>query len=547
LIEDLWYKNAVFYCLDVETFMDGNGDGTGDFEGLKRRLDYLAGLGVTCIWLQPFHKSPNRDNGYDITDFYSVEPRLGDLGDFVAFTHQAKLHGLRVITDLVVNHTSDQHPWFQAARSDRKSKFRDWYVWSESKPPDAHKGMVFPGEQKSTWSWDEAAGAWYYHRFFDFQPDLNTSNPEVRAEILKIIGFWLELGVSGFRVDAVPFLIERSRGMGPTGDLIREIRELLSWRRGDAVLLAEANVSWDEAEEFFGEGDRMQLIFNFAVNQAMYISLVQGDARPIAKQLARSRTSRPTAQWAYFLRNHDELDLGRLKPAERREVGKQLGPDKSMWLYDRGLRRRLAPMLGGDRGKLELLHSLLLTLPGTPVLWYGDELGMGEDLELDQRTAVRTPMQWSDEKNGGFSTAEQLVRPMVSDKKFAPAKVNVAAQRREPNSLLNWIERRIRLRKECPEIGWGSFKILTADDPAILALRHEWRGNVMITVHNFSSKPKTLTVTRAQAGEHLVDLIDTGHSHAGADGKHKIRLAPLGYRWFRSGSHDAAAARKPDA
>ena len=541
MIEDLWYKNAVIYCLDVETFMDGNGDGIGDFIGLTRRLDYLAGLGITCLWLQPFYRSPNRDNGYDIADYYAVDPRLGDLGDFVGFTHQAKQRGMRVIIDLVVNHTSNEHPWFTTARTDPQSKFRDFYLWSKDKPSDAHRGMVFPGEQKSTWTWDEAAGAWYYHRFFDFQPDLNISNPAVRSEILKIMGFWLEVGVSGFRVDAVPFLIERrghSETKGHAYEFLNDMRQFLTWRRGDAILLAEANVEWEQASELFGDGTRMQMVFNFAVNQAFYVALVKEDVRPLAKAIGTDIGLHDTAQWAQFLRNHDELDLGRLSTADRKRVFEALGPDERMQIYDRGLRRRLAPMLNGDRAKLELVHSLLMALPGTPVLWYGDEIGMGEDLELDQRTAVRTPMQWSTEPNAGFSTTEQIVRPIVRGK-FGPERVNVADQRRKQGSLLNFIERLIRTRKDAPEVGWGQVRVLKSGDPAILALRYDWNDRTVITLHNFAAKVRTATLSKADAPARLANIITSDHSEPTKKGGHSIELPAHGFRWYRMGHDDA--------
>ena len=390
MINDLWYKNAIIYCLAVGTYMDADGDGVGDFKGLLRRLDYLQGLGISAIWLMPFQVSPHRDDGYDIADYYSVDPRYGTLGDFVEFAHGAKQRGIRVIIDLVVNHTSDAHPWFKQARRDPKSKYRDWYVWSKSKPRGANRGVVFPGVQKSTWTHDKKAAAWYFHRFYDFQPDLNTSNPLVQAEILKIMGFWIQLGVSGFRMDAVPFVIatKGAKVKKPVEqyDMLRAFREFLQWREGDAIILAEANVLPETDMEYFGDdGDRMHMMFNFHVNQHLFHALAAADTRPLAKALAATKPRPATAQWGLFLRNHDELDLGRLTKAQRDAVFKAFGPDKEMQLYDRGIRRRLAPMLGGDRRRLELAYSLMFTLPGTPVLRYGDEIGMGDDLELRPR------------------------------------------------------------------------------------------------------------------------------------------------------------------
>ncbi|HEU6442455.1 MAG TPA: alpha-amylase family protein, partial [Microvirga sp.] len=408
---NLWYKNAVIYCVDVETFMDSNGDGIGDFSGLADRLDHIESLGATCIWLLPFYPTPNCDNGYDVTDFYAVDPRLGTLGDFVAFTHAARDRGLRVIIDLVANHTSIDHPWFQEARRDPNSRYRDWYVWSKEKPKDIHEGVVFPGVQDTTWTYDEVAQAWYMHRFYKHQADLNIANPEVREELEKVMGFWLQLGVSGFRLDAVPFLIEY-RGVPaeekPDHDpheYLNELRTFISWRRAEAMLLAEANITMDQVDEYFGaSGDRLHMIFNFMLNQNLFLALSRKDAEPVRRVMAQTPAIPPKSQWASFLRNHDELDLGRLSDPERKEVFAAFGPAPEMQAYERGIRRRLAPMLGGDERRIKQAFSLMFALPGTPVLWYGDEIGMGEDLSLQERNSVRTPMQWADEPNAGFST-----------------------------------------------------------------------------------------------------------------------------------------------
>lgn len=545
MIQDLWYKNAVVYCLDVETFMDGNGDGVGDFLGLRDRLAYLAGLGITCLWLLPFQPTPNGDNGYDITDYYGVDPRLGDLGDFVAFTHEAKLHGIRVIIDLVVNHTSDRHPWFQAARKDPDSPYRDYYVWSKTKPKDAHKGMVFPGVQRATWTYDAEAGAYYFHRFLAFQPDLNVANPAVREQILKVMGFWLELGVSGFRVDAVPFLVElkgvKNHSVKDPHALLTEMREFLSWRSGDAILLAEANVTMDEVVKFFGHNDRMQLVFNFLANQNLFLGLAHGDATPLAQALRQSPRLPHTAQWANFLRNHDELDLGRLPDDARAEVFQAFGPEERMQLYGRGLRRRLASMLDGDRRRIELAYSLMFTLPGTPVLWYGDELGMGENLALPDRQPVRTPMQWSPERHGGFTRAELPIKPLVSEGPFSYEQVSVARQRRDPASQLNWTERIIRARKECPEIGWGSWRLLRTGARQVLALRYEWQGRALVVVHNLSGRPCTLRLDPGgDAPCQLSSVLTEEHSSPGERGLHTLTLEGYGYRWYRAGPADEA-------
>jgi maltose alpha-D-glucosyltransferase/alpha-amylase len=546
MINDLWYKNAVVYCLSVSTYMDANGDGVGDFAGLMRRLDYLSGLGVTAIWLMPFQTSPCRDDGYDISNYYEVDPRYGTLGDFVEFTHAAKQRGIRVIIDLVVNHTSDQNAWFKEARQDPDSKYRDWYVWSKKKPRNANKGMVFPGVQKSTWSYDAAARAWYFHRFYDFQPDLNTSNPHVQAEILKIMGFWIQLGVSGFRMDAVPFVISTK---GPTVtkpveqyDMLRVLREFLQWRQGDSIILAEANVLPDTDMQYFGQaGDRMHMMFNFEANQNLFFAMASGDVRPLQKALKATKSRPKTAQWGMFLRNHDELDLGRLSKSQREKVFQAFGPEPTMQLYQRGIRRRLAPMLEGDRRRIELAYSLMFTLPGTPVLRYGDELGMGDNLALPERQCARTPMQWSNEPHAGFTTSTKPLVPVISSGAFGYEHLNAAQQRRDPNSMLNWTERIIRMRKEVPEIGWGNFNIIAARDPAILVIRYDWRNNSVLFVHNLASTPREVTFSIGVGrddGKLLVNLLSEDHSHAITADKHKLLIEAYGYRWYRVGGLD---------
>jgi maltose alpha-D-glucosyltransferase/alpha-amylase len=546
MINNLWYKNAIIYCLSVATYMDANGDGIGDFSGLMRRLDYLQGLGVTAIWLMPFQPSPGKDDGYDISDYYGVNPAYGTLGDFVEFAHGADQRGIRVIIDLVVNHTSDKHPWFQEARRDPKSKYRNWYVWSDRKPPGATKGVVFPGVQKSTWTYDPVAKAWYFHRFYDFQPDLNTSNLEVQAEILKIMGFWIQQGVSGFRMDAVPFVIAtkgpKVRKPVEQYDILRSLREFLQWRKGDAIILAEANVTPDTDMEYFGKvGDRMQMMFNFQVNQNLFYALAAADNRPLMKALKATKPRPATAQWGIFLRNHDELDLGRLSEEQRRRVFDAFGPTKDMQLYDRGIRRRLAPMLNGDRRRLELAYSLMFTLPGTPVVRYGDEIGMGDNLDLPERVAARTPMQWSNEPHAGFTKSDAPVVPVIESGPYGYEQANVAVQRRDPNSLLNWMERIIRMRKEVPEIGWGDFTIVPTRNPAVLVMRYDWRNNSVLFAHNLNGTPceTSFAVGLSDGSEKLlVNLLSEDHSSARDDGKHHVVLEPYGYRWYRVGGLD---------
>jgi maltose alpha-D-glucosyltransferase/alpha-amylase len=534
---DLWYKNAVIYCVDVETFMDSNGDGVGDFAGLAHRLDHIEAMGATCIWLLPFYASPNRDNGYDVSDYYAVDARLGTLGDFVEFTRAARDRGLRIILDLVVNHTSIDHPWFQEARKPGSPK-RDWYVWSEEEPEDLHEGMVFPGVQETTWTWDEQAGAWYMHRFFKHQPDLNISNPEVREEIQRIMGFWLQLGATGFRLDAVPFLVEHrglpeaQRSPDPHRYLV-ELRDFLDWREAESVMLAEANIEMEDLGDYFGDGDRLQMIFNFLLNQHSFLALARGSAEPILRVMRDTPELPPIAQWGSFLRNHDELDLGRLSEAERAEVFAAFGPEERMQAFGRGIRRRLAPMLGGDARRLAMAHSLMFALPGTPVMWYGEEIGMGEDLSQPDRWPVRGPMPWSDEPNAGFSTApaERLVRPVVDDPQFGYRHVNVQAQRNRHDSLLEHVRRLIATRRSCPEAGWGACRPLDVGAEGVLALRCEWRGGTVLTLHNLSAEPAEIRLP-ADTGR-LRRLLADGEDCAPEEADAPLRLAGHGFRWFR--------------
>ena len=551
MIEDLWYKNAVIYSLDLETFMDADGNGVGDFEGLIRQMDYLQYLGVDAVWLAPFQPTPNRDNGYDVADYYGIDPRHGSGGDFVEFMHQAEKRGIKVLMDLVVNHTSDEHPWFQEAR-DPASPKHDWYVWSKKRPADWNKGMVFPGVQKRTWSYDRKAKAYYFHRFYNFQPDLNVDNPRVRAEIRRIIGYWLQLGVEGFRVDAVPFIIE-SVVPGKSDweqhfEYLAEFSTFLQWRSREAILLGEANVLPDENRKYFGRGsgDGIQMMFNFFVNQHLFYALASGDVKPLAEAIRATEDIPPMAQWAHFLRNHDELDLGRLTDEQRARVFERFGPEKHMQLYDRGIRRRLAPMLG-DRNHEELAYSMMFSLPGTPVIRYGDELGMGDDLTLEERDAVRTPMQWANERNAGFSSADKLVHPVISEGVWSFEHVNVAAQRRDPTSLLNWTARMIRLRKECPEIGWGRCTILKTGSPHVLALRYDWRGNSVLVVHNFDERPHEARIEPGVLGGGRLSNLLVQEELEASDGQaHKIALDALDYRWYRVGGLDYAIRREQE-
>lgn len=535
---DLWYKNAIIYSLNVATFMDGNDDGIGDFKGLTDRLDHIAQLGATCIWLLPFYPSPRLDHGYDVTDFYNVAPELGTLGDFVEFSHQARMRGLRLIIDLPINHTSDQHPWFQAARADPYSPFRDYYIWSRTRPQAAEAGVVFPGYQTSVWSYNSRARAWYFHRFYPHQPDLNILSAAVRDEIQKIVGFWLELGVSGYRIDAAPFVIEEVRADQPIHRryaFFGDLRNFLSWRRGDAILLAEANVPVEEIPHYFGEGGPIHMLFSFMLNQYLFLTLARRETGPLVHGLGLLPAPPQLGQWANFLRNHDELDLGRLSAEERRECYGAFAPSADMQLYERGIRRRLAPMLGGDRRRIELAFSLMFSMPGTPVVYYGDELGMGDDLNVPERWPVRTCMQWSDEPSGGFSHLDEelLIHPAITDGPFGAKAVNAEAQQLDPTSLLMWTRRLIDARKSCPEIGWGSLRVIETNQSAVFAHRLHWNGNVMVALHNLDEHPQEVAVALDDAeAAGLIEVFGDRPYDGGADGR-AFRLDGYGYRWFR--------------
>jgi maltose alpha-D-glucosyltransferase/alpha-amylase len=536
-LRDFWYKNSVIYTLDIEVYKDSDGDGIGDIKGLIRQLDYIRSLGVDAIWLAPFQPTPNQDDGYDISDFYGVDPRLGTMNDFIELVAAAKQRNMRIIMDLVLNHTSDQHPWFKQAHRPQ-DPYHSWYVWSVEKPRNMNIGMVFPGIQQSIWTFDAQAGAYYYHRFYQFQPDLNMQNPAVFAEMKRIDSFWLGKGVAGFRLDAVPFIIEVPETKGDKFEhqyqLLTQMRQVVQSMRKDGVILGEANVMPEESNNFFGEaGNGMNMMFNFYVNQYLFYALATGEVKGLTEALNQTRDIPQQSQWAQFLRNHDEVDLGRLSKKERQKVYDAFGPEKNMQLYDRGIRRRLAPMFSNDRKKLELAYSLLFALPSTPVIRYGDEIGMGDDLSLKERESVRTPMQWSDSSQGGFSVAAKTIRPVIDTGLYSYHNINVRQQLKDSNALLNWTIRLVKLRRSLPAIGRGNWSVIPSGAASVLVLQYDWEGETIITVHNFSPDTQEVKIKPQKQARVLDNLLKNEQLYIAENGQHRYAIEGYGYRWYR--------------
>src|ERR671913_390945 len=544
-LRDQWHENAVFYCLDVETYADSDGDGVGDFQGLTRRLDYIAGLGVTCLWLMPFYPSPNRDDGYDVADFCAVDPRLGSMAEFSEFVIEARERGIHVIIDVVPNHTSDAHPWFQAARQDPDSSYRDYYVWREDDPGDTSDQVVFPGEQKGIWTYDEQAKAWYLHHFYEFQPDLNFANPAVRDEFRKIMGLWLQLGVAGFRIDAAPFLInltgvEAAADLEPAHEYLQELKDFTTVRSGNAILLGEVDEGLSTIADYFGGGNQLQALFNFPLNRYASLGLAQMSADPIMFGSQQLPTIPDSGQWVNFLRHHDELNLSRLTRDQREQVFTAFGPKPEHQVYNRGLRRRLAPMLGGDQSRIRLAYSVLFALPGAPMLFYGEEIGMGEQPALPGRLSVRAPMQWTPYDNGGFSAAplDCYVRPILAEGDFGFQRVSVAAQRNDPDSLLNWLAGLIRTRRECPEIGAGRCQVIDTGNDAILALRYDdpEHESAVVVLHNLSPDRQTIALDLTEREIATTTDLLADRRYEPLDGKSpRMRINGFGFRWLRLG------------
>ncbi|HZH30446.1 MAG TPA: maltose alpha-D-glucosyltransferase [Pyrinomonadaceae bacterium] len=536
--DPLWFKDAVFYEVYVRGFYDSNADGIGDFRGLTEKLDYLQWLGVDCIWLLPMYASPLRDGGYDIADFYAMLPEYGTLEDFKAFLRESHARGIRVITDLVVNHTSDSHAWFQEARRSPTSPKRDWYVWSDDPHKYAEARIIFTDTEHSNWTWDEEAQAFYWHRFFSHQPDLNYDNPEVRRALLEVVSFWLDLGIDGFRVDAVPYLIEREgtncENLPETHAVLKQLRAHVEANYPNVLLLGEANQWPEDVVEYFGDGDEFHMNYHFPIMPRLFMALRQEDRRPIVEILERTPDIPQNCQWGMFLRNHDELTLEMVTDEERDYLYNEYAKDRRMRL-NVGIRRRLAPLLDNSRRRIELLHGLLLSLPGSPFLYDGDEIGMGDNIYLGDRDGVRTPMQWSADRNAGFSRAdfERLYFPVISNPVYGYQSVNVESQQRYDTSLLNWMRLMIHLRKEHQLFGRGRMEFVRPENRKIFAFTREHEDETALCVFNLSQTAQPVELDlRAYAGRTPVEMLGRTPFPQVTERPYQLALAPFGFYWF---------------
>ena len=537
--DPLWFKDAVFYEIYVRGFYDSNGDGVGDFAGLTEKLDYLEWLGVDCLWLLPMYASPLRDGGYDIADYYAILPEYGTLEDFRQFIDAAHARGIRVITDLVVNHTSDQHPWFKEASSSPDSPKRDWYVWSDSPERYKEARIIFTDTEKSNWTWCEGAQAFYWHRFFSHQPDLNYDNPEVQQAMLEAVDYWLDFGIDGFRADAVPYLYEREgtncENLPETHAFLKKLRAHIEERHPNALLLAEANQWPEDVVEYFGRGDEFHMGYHFPIMPRLFMALRQEDRRPIVEILERTPDIPGNCQWGMFLRNHDELTLEMVTDEERDYLYNEYAKDRRMRL-NVGIRRRLAPLLDNSHRRIQLLHALLFSLPGSPFLYYGDEIGMGDNIYLGDRDGVRTPMQWSSDRNAGFSKAdfEKLYFPVISNPVYGFQSVNVDSQSRYDTSLLNWMRQMILLRKEHHVFGRGSMRFVKPENRKIFAFVREHGDDRVLCVFNLSqfAQPVELDLPEFE-GFTPVEMLGKTRFPVVRAGAYQLSLAPFGFYWFQ--------------
>jgi maltose alpha-D-glucosyltransferase / alpha-amylase len=537
--DSLWYKDAIIYQLHVKAFFDADNDGVGDFEGLRHKLDYLQDLGVTTLWLLPFYPSPLRDDGYDISDYKNINPSYGRMGDFKAFIKEAHRRDIRVITELIVNHTSDQHPWFQRARlAKRGSRFRDFYVWSDTDQKFPETRIIFVDTEKSNWAWDPVAQAYYWHRFYSHQPDLNFDNPRVFRAVVDVMRFWLDLGVDGMRLDAVPYLIERegtiNENLPETHEVLRRLRRELDRRYGDRMLLAEANQWPEDVLQYFGAGDECHMAFHFPLMPRIYMAVATEDRHPIADIMRQTPDIPDTCQWAVFLRNHDELTLEMVTDRERDYLWNYYAADRRARL-NLGIRRRLAPLMENDRRKIELLNALLISMPGTPVFYYGDEIGMGDNVFLGDRDGVRTPMQWSFDRNGGFSRADpaRLYLPPIMDPVYGFEAVNVEAQSRSPSSLLNWVKRLIAARRSRRAFGRGTLRFLYPANRKVITYVRAYGDEIVLCVANLSRTPQAVELDLSEwRGRQPVELLGRSTFPPIGDLPYLLTLQGYSFFWF---------------
>ena len=524
-----WYKNAIFYALDVQIFMDSDGNGIGDFKGATSKLDYLADLGVSAIWLLPFYLSPERDNGYDVIDHYIINPNAGTIADFIEFVEEAEKRNIHIVVDLIMNHTSDQHPWFQAARYNPDSIFHNYYIWRDS-PPSQKEENIFVGTENSTWKYDDVAKKYFYHKFYSFQPDINISNKDVMQDFKHIMSYWLTFGISGYRLDAATHLFDEfdhNKASKVMKDFNKHVQDI----RKDAVLLAEADVEPEKMEHYIGKGDKMNMLFNFLMNNSIFLALARKSAKPVIDRLKEFPELPEKVQWLNFVRNLDELDLERLSEEEREEVFEAFAPHPSMRIYNRGIRRRISPMLEGNPGKLKMVYNLLFALPGAPMIVYGDEIGMGDNLLYDERTCVRTPMQWNSSKNGGFSDASPDKIPIlpIDHGIYSYRITNVEQQQKDNDSILNKMKEFTRIRNNNHIIGEVTPKILKTDNDSVLGLKYSRKGEELLIFINLSDKPFIL--------KGLLDItkykeILNDSSYGIQQDESILSIGKYGFRWF---------------
>ena len=538
-VEAGWYKHAIIYQVHVRTFVDSNGDGIGDFAGLAQRLDYVQELGVNAIWLMPFFPSPLRDDGYDISDYQSVHPSYGTLEDFKTFLSAAHDRGIRVIIEMVLNHTSDQHPWFQESRSSIDNPKRDWYVWSDTDSKYRGTRIIFLDTEMSNWAWDPISKSYYWHRFFSHQPDLNFDNSAVRNEMWQVMRFWLELGVDGFRLDAVPYLIEREgtncENLPETHAIIKELRKRVDEQYPGTMLLAEANQWPADLRPYFGDGDEFHMAFHFPLMPRMFMGVRLEDRKPITEILQQTPEIPPSCQWCLFLRNHDELTLEMVTDIERDYMYDIYARDKAMRL-NLGIRRRLAPLLDNDRRRIELMNGMLLSLPGTPIIYYGDEIGMGDNIYLGDRNGVRTPMQWNGGWNGGFSNAdpERLYSPPILNPVYGYPAVNVLSQKRSPHSLLSWMQHILEIRRSTEVFGSGSIEFLYPANHRILAYIRQLGKETILVVNNLSSAAQAVELDlRRYKGNILIEMFGRNIFPRIGDLPYLLTMGPYQFFWFR--------------